>query len=166
LRFIFDLKFIFKSNFFKMASVRVHFSPGFPLGGFPAEQFARGGGKRQLEERRGCSSGQRNKMRLLMLVGGGCSGGIRNSAEKGISWRGNCQVFAPAVFEIRRAPQETVFLLRRYSIHAEQHVGVMSGAFFYQYCLTDDRVPKTFELTLNKSASPSAPALGVLFPAE
>jgi hypothetical protein len=41
LRFIFNLKFILKSNFFKMASVRVHFSPGFPLrGGFPAEQFA------------------------------------------------------------------------------------------------------------------------------
>jgi hypothetical protein len=48
-----------------------------------------------------------------MLVGGGCSaescsGGIRNSAEKGISWEANCQVFAPAVFEIGRAPR--VFL--------------------------------------------------------
>jgi hypothetical protein len=41
LRLIFNLKFILKSNLFKMASVRVHFSPGFPLGGgFPAEQFA------------------------------------------------------------------------------------------------------------------------------
>jgi hypothetical protein len=37
--FIFHLKFILNSNFFKMSSVRVHFSPGFPLGGgFPAEQ--------------------------------------------------------------------------------------------------------------------------------
>jgi hypothetical protein len=49
-----------------------------------------------------------------MLVGGGCSaesssGGIWNSAEKGISWGANCQVFAPTVFEIRRAPQETGF---------------------------------------------------------
>jgi hypothetical protein len=49
-----------------------------------------------------------------MLVGGGCSGescsgGIQNSAEKGISPRANCQVFAPAVFEIHRAQQETVF---------------------------------------------------------
>jgi hypothetical protein len=49
-----------------------------------------------------------------MLVGGGCSaescsGGIRNSAEKGISRGANCQVFAPAVLEIRRAPQETGF---------------------------------------------------------
>jgi hypothetical protein len=44
-----------------------------------------------------------------MLVGGGCStescsGGLRNSAEKGISRGANCQVFAPVVFEIRRAP--------------------------------------------------------------
>jgi hypothetical protein len=39
LRFIFNLKFILNSNYYKMASVRVHFSPGFPLGGgFPAEQ--------------------------------------------------------------------------------------------------------------------------------
>jgi hypothetical protein len=71
-----------------------------------------------------------------VLVGGGyyaesCSGGIRNSTEKGISQgancqvllrgyselrregntRGaNCQVFALAVFEIRRAPR--VFLYR------------------------------------------------------
>jgi hypothetical protein len=44
-----------------------------------------------------------------MLVGGGfsaesCCGGMRNSAEKGISWRANYQGFALAVFEIRRAP--------------------------------------------------------------
>jgi hypothetical protein len=40
LRFIFNLKFILNSNYFKMASVRVRFSPGFPLGGgIPAEQF-------------------------------------------------------------------------------------------------------------------------------
>jgi hypothetical protein len=33
------LKFNLNSNYFKMASVRVHFSPGFPLGGgFPTEQ--------------------------------------------------------------------------------------------------------------------------------
>jgi hypothetical protein len=48
-----------------------------------------------------------------MLLGGGCSadscsGGIRNSAEKGISRGANCQVFASAVFKIRRAPR--VFL--------------------------------------------------------
>jgi hypothetical protein len=29
---------------------------------------------------------------------------------------------------------------------------VMSGAFLYQSCLTGNHVPKTFELTLNKSA--------------
>jgi hypothetical protein len=40
LRFIFNLKFILNSYYFKMASVQVHFSPGFPLGGgFPAEQI-------------------------------------------------------------------------------------------------------------------------------
>jgi hypothetical protein len=41
LRFIFNLKLILNSNYFKMASIRVHFSPGFPLGGgFPEELFA------------------------------------------------------------------------------------------------------------------------------
>jgi hypothetical protein len=40
LKFIFNLTFIFQLNFFKMASVRVHFSLGFTTGGgFPAEQF-------------------------------------------------------------------------------------------------------------------------------
>jgi hypothetical protein len=43
-------------------------------------------------------------------LSGFCSGGIRNSAEKGISRGANCQVFAPVVFEIRRAP--CVFLYR------------------------------------------------------
>jgi hypothetical protein len=43
-------------------------------------------------------------------LSGFCSGGNRNSAEKGISRGANCQVFAPAVFEIRRAPR--VFLYR------------------------------------------------------
>jgi hypothetical protein len=40
LEFIFNLKFILNSNYFKMASVRVRFSPGFTNGGgFIAEQF-------------------------------------------------------------------------------------------------------------------------------
>jgi hypothetical protein len=65
-----------------------------------------------------------------MLVGGGCSaescsGGIRNSAEKGIFRGANCQVFAPAVFEIRRAPQETGFFAPAVFYHAEHHVGVL-----------------------------------------
>jgi hypothetical protein len=81
------------------------------------------GGKRPQEERGGCSGA------VLLLFGGGCyrescSGGIRISAEKGISCRANSLVFAPVVFKIRRAPQETVFLLWRYFIHAEHHVGV------------------------------------------
>jgi hypothetical protein len=52
---------------------------------------------------------------VLLLFGGGCfglscSGGIRISAEKGISQRANCHAFVPVVFEIRRAP--LVFLYR------------------------------------------------------
>jgi hypothetical protein len=31
--FIFNLKYFFQSNFFKMASILVPFSPGYPLGG-------------------------------------------------------------------------------------------------------------------------------------
>jgi hypothetical protein len=50
-----------------------------------------------------------------MLFGGrcsgeNCSGDIRISAERGISRRANCLVFAPAVFEIRREPKETGFV--------------------------------------------------------
>jgi hypothetical protein len=117
-----------------MVSVLVRFSTGFPrVGGFPADQFApswwketAGGEERLLrwtEQQFGPFRG------VLLLFGGGCSGescssSIRISAEKRISQRANCLVFAPAVFEIRRAPKETVFLLRRYSIHAEHHGGV------------------------------------------
>jgi hypothetical protein len=38
--FIFNLKIVFHSNFYKMASFQLRFSPGFPLGGgFPAAVF-------------------------------------------------------------------------------------------------------------------------------
>jgi hypothetical protein len=95
---------------------------------------------------------------------------LRNSIAY---WRRVPERMAPAVFGIpqrREFPgEETVkLLLRRYSkytehlrkpvffccsggIHAAHHVGVMSGAFFYQSCLTGDHVPQNFELTLNKS---------------
>jgi hypothetical protein len=93
-----------------MLSVWVRFSPGFPLrGGFPAEQFApawwyetAGGEERLL---------QQSSTAFWRCSGESCSGGIRISAEKGISRIANCLVFAPAVFEIRRAPQETSFFL-------------------------------------------------------
>jgi hypothetical protein len=72
-----------------------------------------------------------------MLVGGGCfgescSGGIWNSAEKGISGRANCQVFALPVFEIHKALQKTVFFwLRQYFIHAKHHLGAHQLLFHY-----------------------------------
>jgi hypothetical protein len=99
-----------------------------------------------------------------MLVGGGCSAescsdGIRNSAEKGISRVGNCQVFALAVFEIRRAPLETGFvLLWRYSIHSEQsphpRVAVEQLLFPLAHFSTSHAgqaivYRKTFELSIN-----------------
>jgi hypothetical protein len=64
------------------------------------------GGKRPQEERRSCFC-------RILLFGGGfsvesCSGGIWSSAERGISRRANSLV-----------------LLRRFSIHAEHHVGVL-----------------------------------------
>jgi hypothetical protein len=79
------------------------------------------GGKRSQEERRGCSCGvalwrRMYRGELLMWY---------SDFQRGISQRANCLVFASAVFEIRRASQETVFLLQRYSIHAEHHVGVL-----------------------------------------
>jgi hypothetical protein len=84
-----------------------------------------------------------------MLVGGGCSGesysgGIRNSAEKGIFQRANCQVFALEVFEIRRALQET---------------GFFAPEVFYSR-----RAPcETLELTLNKSAKVPLHLLSVFY---
>jgi hypothetical protein len=49
----------------------------------------------------------------VLFVGGcsgeNCSGGIQISSERGISQGANFLVFAPAVFKICRAPQETVF---------------------------------------------------------
>jgi hypothetical protein len=39
--FIFNLNVVFTTNFFKMAAIRVRFSPGFPPGaGFHGEEFA------------------------------------------------------------------------------------------------------------------------------
>jgi hypothetical protein len=61
-----------------MASVRVHFSLGFPLGGgFPQSNLLQRGGKRPQE------------------------GPLRStiSEERGISRRAKCLVFAPGVFE-------------------------------------------------------------------
>jgi hypothetical protein len=53
--------------------------------------------------------------------------------------------------------RKPLFLLRLYSIHAEHHVGVMSGAFFATV------YRKTFELTLNKSAKVSLRLLSVFY---
>jgi hypothetical protein len=94
-----------------MASVRVHFSPGFHLGGgFPAEQYAPAwwyettGGEAALA---GSATKWGSSGGILMLVGGGCSaescsGGIRNSAEKGISRGANCHVLLWRYSELRR----------------------------------------------------------------
>jgi hypothetical protein len=117
-----------------MASVRLRFSPGFLYKeDFPQINLLQRGGKRLQEERRGCSGGQRNKMRLLLWSSTAlwrrvflrellrqyldfCSEG--NFPESKLSG------FCSAVFEIHRAPQETGFyLLWRYSIHAEQRMG-------------------------------------------
>jgi hypothetical protein len=100
-----------------------------------------------------------------MLIGGGCSaescsGGIRNSAEKGISRGANCQVFAPAVFEIHRAPLETGFvLLQRYSIHAEQSPPTpmwLLNSCCFLWCIFLSVMlmyRKTFELSINPPKS-------------
>jgi hypothetical protein len=73
-------------------------------GGFPAEQR---GGKRPQEERRGCS--QFYCSLEEGVPGENCSSSIQISAVGRNSQRASCLVFAPAVFETRRAPQETGF---------------------------------------------------------
>jgi hypothetical protein len=88
----------------------------------------------------------------------------------------NCQVFAPAVFEIRRAPLETGFvLLRRYLIHAEQSPPPMwllnSCCFLWCIFLSVmlDRRPctaqlQTFELQVNLPKSLYACSWGFITP--
>jgi hypothetical protein len=49
-----------------------------------------------------------------------CSGGIRISAENGISLRANCLVFAPVVpIQNTQSTSGNWFLIQRYFIHAE-----------------------------------------------
>jgi hypothetical protein len=80
-----------------MASVRVRFSPGFPLrGGFPAEQFA--GGKRLQEERLLRWTAQQNEAPPAEFY---CS--LEEGAPAAFGFRreenfpeANCLVFAPA----------------------------------------------------------------------
>jgi hypothetical protein len=51
LTFILNLNLTLNSNYFKMAAVRVHFSPGFPLGGgFSQSSFFSGGIRFSLRE--------------------------------------------------------------------------------------------------------------------
>jgi hypothetical protein len=107
------------------------------------------------------------------VPGESCSGGIWNSVEKGISQRANCQVFAPAVFELGKAPQKTNFLFRRYSIHAEHHVGVDQLLFLYVWriflSVMLDRLPCTAKLLNSFSINPLkflCACSPCLFPAE
>jgi hypothetical protein len=109
-------------------SVRVHFSPGFPLGGgFSRRAICFAVVVREDCRRReevalaGNSTKWGSSCGILMLVGGGCSaencsGSIRNSAEKGISRGANCQVFALVVFEIRRAPHVFLYLFAHFPV--------------------------------------------------
>jgi hypothetical protein len=108
-----------------MTSVRVHFSPGFPLGGgFPAKQFApawwqeTAGGEERWFLRNSAAFWRRVFRRELLhrYSEFRIEGNFPESKQPG---------FALAVFKIHRAPQETVFLLRHYSIHTEHHVGVL-----------------------------------------
>jgi hypothetical protein len=110
--FIFNLKLIFHSNFFKMASILVRFMPGFPLGGgFPAEQFVVEIDRRSSSpenyfcERWIRQTARQNEAPLAEFYsleegcsGESLSGGVRFSAERGISRRATCLVLAPAVF--------------------------------------------------------------------
>jgi hypothetical protein len=103
-----------------------------------------------------------------MLVGGGCSGkscsvSIRNSAEKGISQRENCQVFVPELFEIRRAPQEIRFFCSGDILFTQSTMRVLGLAHFSISCLTGDRVLQNFELTLNKSTKVHLRLLSVFY---
>jgi hypothetical protein len=92
-----------------------------------------------------------------MLIGGGCSeescsSGIWNSAEKGISWRANCQVFAKAVFEICRAPHETVFFAPVVFYSRRAPCGCYVWHIFLSVLL--DRQPCTAKLLNSLSINP------------
>jgi hypothetical protein len=99
-----------------MAFVRVHYSPGFPLGeGFPAEQFApawwqeTAGGEEKLPRR----TAQQNEAPPAEL---------NSSLEGGVLER-----VAPAVFGFPQrgefpGEQTVWFFLRQYSKYAEHHM--------------------------------------------
>jgi hypothetical protein len=115
LRFIFNLKFILNSNYFKVASDQVHFSPRFPLGGgFPAEQFAP-------EWWYETAGGEERLLRRVAQQNEAPPQELKCSLEEDV-W----QRVAPAVFgtpQRREFPgEQTVrFLLRRYSKYADHH---------------------------------------------
>jgi hypothetical protein len=78
-----------------------------------------------------------------------CSCGIRNSAEKGISQGANCQVFAPVVFEIRRAPR--VFLYR--FPHFPVVMVLVATLLIYLTKNPPNRIPPEQKLLFGKSSS-------------
>jgi hypothetical protein len=107
---------------------------------------------------------------ILMLVRGGCSGEscsgvIRNSAEKGISWWANCQVLLRRYSKYAEHLRKPVFLLRRYSIHTENHAVVSLCLAHFPISLAWQATVyrKTFELTLNKSAKVPLRLLSVFY---
>jgi hypothetical protein len=91
-----------------------------------------------------------------MLVGGGCSGescssGIRNPQRREFPGEETVWFLLQWYLKYAEHLRKPVFLLRRYFIHTEHHVGVMSGAFFYPSC------------TLNKSAKVPLRLLSVFY---
>jgi hypothetical protein len=130
LRFIFNLKFILNSNYFKMASVRVHFSPGFPEEQFaPAWFYETTGGEERLLRR----VAQQNEAPPAEF-----SFSLEEDVPQrvalavcGTPQRGEFPREQTVRFLLRRYSKyaehhrKPVFLLRRYSIHAEHHVGVL-----------------------------------------
>jgi hypothetical protein len=84
--------------------------------------------------------------------------------RKGISWRAKCQVFAPAVFNIHRAPQESVFFGPAVFYSRRTPCGCCVWRIFISVLL--DRGLCTAKLLNSLSINPpksSAPALRVLF---
>jgi hypothetical protein len=78
-----------------------------------------------------------------------CSGGIWNSTEKGISWGANCQVFAPAVFEIRRAPRVFLYHFAHFPVVMVR----VATLLIYLTKNPSNRIPPEQELLCRKSSS-------------
>jgi hypothetical protein len=100
-------------------------------------------------------------------TGESCSGGIRISAEKGISWRANCRGFCSGGIQNMQSTSGNQFFCSCDILFTQSTMWVLCLAHFsISLACQATLYHKTFDLTLNKSAKVPLCLLHVLFPAK